>query len=298
MSRSALIFAAAAVAVMASQANANDVLSSSLPVVNGPVGSDGAAATTTTDANGRSTTVTGPSGDSNRLYLSPVTGAWQPSAVGDGGTVGITNTYTNDGDGAAYLATTNYNSKGDFEYLLNRPVALSDLTSISYDWYVDSSSTSPAADAPALRLEMLKDGNYAGYLVYEPDYNGGAPTRGAWQTSSLDLTSGVWWATNSALGPTGAVIADMKDLQGWLDANDATPLTVFGINFGVGSGWSGTFAGAVDNVSVDFTGGPSIASNFKVAAAVPEPASWALMIGGFICAGAAMRRRSRRAQTA
>jgi hypothetical protein len=39
-------------------------------------------------------------------------------------------------------------------------------------------------------------------------------------------------------------------------------------------------------------GGSTVTGNFKLTAAVPEPASWAMMVGGFGVVGGALRRRS------
>ena len=68
--------------------------------------------------------------------------------------------------------------------------------------------------------------------------------------------------------------------------------SVFGISSGVGSGWSGNFYGAVDNITLGFTGGTSTTFNFEV---VPEPSSAALALTAGLAGliEAIRRRRSR-----
>jgi hypothetical protein len=62
----------------------------------------------------------------------------------------------------------------------------------------------------------------------------------------------------------------------------------------MGSGWNGFYSGGVDNITYDFGAAGSGSFNFEVAAGVPEPATWAMMIGGFGLIGAAARRRKTR----
>ena len=80
-------------------------------------------------------------------------------------------------------------------------------------------------------------------------------------------------------------------------ARSARPLAERGP---IGSGWNGEFYGAVDNVQIDFSGGRSLNSNFEVAAsgAVPEPATWGMMILGFGMMGASVRYRRRSSKVA
>lgn len=266
----------------------------------GPVASRGAGnATTTTDASGTRTTVTGPAGDANRSYATPVTNTWQQSAVGGDTTIGITTDYAKDGNGSAYFTTTDANgdgaSKGDLQFYFAQPVLLSALNSVSYSWYRDASSTASNILAPALRFDIRKNGAFAGSLVFENYYQGEvAAATSTWTTLTATLNSGDIWATNAALGPTFATAGGEKTFQQWINDNAGSTLTVTGVSFGIGSGWNGTFAGAVDNVAYSFTGGPSANFNFEVAqgaAAVPEPASWAMMIGGFGIVGGSLRRR-------
>lgn len=289
------IFVTAATAVIGASAHAETVLSSSLANLNGGYGAGNAI--TTTDANGRSTTVTGPSGGANRATATPTIGSWYQSEVGGNGTVGITKTFTNDTNGAAYFSGFGTGeSKGDLAYNFAAPVALSSLTTMSYDFYRAATSTVDANLAPVMRLNVLKDGLFAGSLVLENVYQNQTPAPvGAWTNVSASLNSGIIWATNGSLGPTFAAAAGgQKTFAEWINDNAGSSLTITGLSIGFGSGWTGDFYGAIDNVHIGFTDGPNHSFDFAVAdagGAVPEPATWAMMIAGFGATGVAMRRR-------
>jgi hypothetical protein len=292
MNRSMMMAASAAMCLYASSVSAQTVNNTDLPNVTGSFGAG--VATTTTDATGTVTTVTGPGGGANRASAAPTLGSWYQTNVGGGGSVGITTTYSNDGDGAAYFATTSGDSKGDLQFNFAAPVALSSLQSVSFDFFVDpSTNTTNGVFSPVLRFNMTKNGAFAGSLVFEYLYqNQTAAPEGQWISQSATLGSGIWWATNAALGPTFAdANGGQKSLADWLAANSGATLAVTGVQIGVGSGWNGNFAGAVDNVAFNF-GNTSADFNFAVAA-VPEPATWAMMIGGFGFIGGALRARRR-----
>ena len=74
--------------------------------------------------------------------------------------------------------------------------------------------------------------------------------------------------------------------------------TVIGFSTGVGSGWDGTFDGAVDNVSFKTSGMQQARTfNFEVSgqSVVPEPSTYLLMAAGLGFVGVAARRRKTRA---
>lgn len=290
-----LAFALASTCLFASaaQADTTPVYNTSLANLNGP------GVTTTTDANGTVTTSSGA-----RVTAPPAVNSWFQSEVGGGGSVGITKTYTNDANGAAYFSTTDGNSKGDLQYYFSpsTPITLASLSSVSFDFFRDAASTTQGIFAPVLRLDIRKDGAFAGSLVLEDYYQDHVnPVAGVWTNVSADLSNGIFWATNTALGPKNAAAnGGQKSLQSWLDANSGSTLTVSGLSIGVGSGWNGgTFSGALDHVAYDFGSGNATTFDFQVAdSAVPEPATWAMMIGGFGMIGGAMRRRTAKLATA
>ena len=296
------LFAVAAVtALSATAASADSFYNTSLQNVNGQFGTS--TATTTTTATGTRTVVTGPgpSASANRASGTAGYNSWYQANVGAGSTVGITTDYARSGNGSAYFNSTQGDpGKGDLIYYFGNngagaPVALSSLSSVSFDFYRSSASTSDPNLAPVLRFDMLKNGAFAGSLVFENVYQTQqASPVDSWTTLTANLNSGIFWATNAALGPTFASAnGGQKTLAQWIADNADANLTVYGLEIGIGSGWSGSFYGAVDNVQANFAS-RTVSSNFEVtpaAAAVPEPASWAMMIAGFGLAGMAMRRR-------
>lgn len=299
--------AAAATMLLASNASADTVYNTDLQNVNGVFGTS--TATTTTTATGTRTTVTGPgpNASANRASGTGVLNSWYQANVGAGSTVGITTDYARSGNGSAYFNSTQGDpGKADLIYNFGTggtlaPVALSQLTSVSFDFFRSSASTTDATFAPVLRFDMLKNGAFAGSLVFENVYqNQQAAPVDSWTTLTADLNSGIWWATNAALGPTFASAnGGQKTLTQWLADNAGSNLSVYGLEIGIGSGWNNQFYGAVDNVNVNFSSGRSVSSNFEVATtgAVPEPATWALMILGMGAVGFAMRRKSKVATT-
>lgn len=280
--------AAAALMVSGAQAAPTTVYNTEL----GPID----AGTTVTDNTGTRSTNPG-AGLANEA---PAADEWQQRNVRENGTVGITTDYARSGNGSISFGTAGTkDSKADLEIYFSTPLLLSDFDGGSYDWFRDSASTIGAAPAPAYRLALANgDGNWAGYLVYEPYENGSVPVD-SWQTALIDTTTSQLWSTHASVAfpdpCAGSRLSCLHSISEWSTANAG--YQVIGISTGVGSGWNpGTFVGAVDNVSFTFDG-ESSSFNFEVSA-VPEPATWAMMIAGFGLAGAALRRRSKAAVAA
>jgi hypothetical protein len=116
-----------------------------------------------------------------------------------------------------------------------------------------------------------------------------------WVTSNA--LTGNFWQRRFSPGTTVEVY-DLN-LQEWLaGASPAGALVlgqstaVLGLEFGIGSGWNGSFLGFVDNVTYAFGTLPSTTFNFEtVATRVPEPAGLAL--AGLALAGLAAHQRRR-----
>lgn len=293
--------AAAVAAFVTTGAAAQTVYNTSLQNVNGTFGTS--TAVTSTTATGTRTTVTGPgpNASANRAQGTAALNQWYQANVGAGSTIGITTDYARSGNGSAYFNSIQGDTgKGDLIYNFGTggamaPVALSSLTSVSFDFYRSSLSTTGANLAPVLRLDMLKNGVFAGSLVFENVYQQQttAPVD-AWTTLTANLTNGIFWATNGSLGPTFAdANGGQKTLAQWIADNGNANLSVYGLEIGIGSGWNNQFFGAVDNVNVAFGTARSVNSNFEVEAntAVPEPATWAMMFMGFGLMGYSLRRR-------
>ena len=268
------------------------VRSSVLGDLSGSFNAGTVTATTTANSHGTSSTVTGPSGGANRVSVAPApVGRWYQSDVGGGATVGITDTYQKGANGSAYFNTVGAASKADLRYTFANPVALSSLTSMSYDVYRDGiSSTLNAQIVPTMRLELTNHGVFAGSLILEFFYQGQSnPATDVWNHVSGTQVSGIYWTTNTALGTTFAGAPDgQQTLAQWIASKPGNNYEVTGLTIGAGSGWPDGFTGAIDNVQFAFAGGPSASFDFAV---VPEPAAWALMIAGFGMVGVAARRR-------
>jgi hypothetical protein len=164
---------------------------------------------------------------------------------------------------------------------------LAALSHLSYEWYRDGSSTAPDFLHPVLRLGILRVNSdnsiNLGYLVFERVYNvvGAAPTD-SWQSDDIVSNNYKLWATAS-LGfgdPNVNINNVLKTIPEWVSAASARNATLYviSVNAGIGSGWNGTFTGAVDNITFGF-GGNYTTYNFEV---VPEPASMAALGSGLI----------------
>jgi hypothetical protein len=231
------------------------------------------------------------------------TGPYTSNTVG-----AINGTYQPAGEGGSVeMSSTDGSGKVDFsKYFTN--VTFADLTSLSYDWYRSSASTAGAPLAPAIRIGYDADGNLAttadaGYLVFEPIYqvpvaNPPAATD-AWVTANAK--NGVLWQHQLSPGADtfngGSQV--FQNLQGWMTSGQqgngdllSGNSLVTEINFGIGSGWSGSFSGAVDHVSIGLNDNITT-YDFEPAsiAAVPEPSTYGLMALGLAAVAFVARRK-------
>jgi len=118
---------------------------------------------------------------------------------------------------------------------------LGELESLSFDYYIESSSRTDVI--PVIRLIVDGDGNLAttadrGELVFEYAYQGlPATTTDAWQTA--DLAGDDWVAWQRSNGQNWDQIVNMTELSDWADADGFTPAG--GVHFDENSivlGWS------------------------------------------------------------
>lgn len=170
---------------------------------------------------------------------------------------------------------------------------LGNLTALGYDW-MRASGAAYASVAPAMRLYYDLDGKASttsdrGVMVWEPVYNGAAITNGAWTSSDI-LGGNFWQITGSStqINIYDYTLAEWQDpaltkkesaANGGSTGKTLTANTViYAFNVGIGSGWGGSFDGAVDNIRWGFKG-TTTTSNFELTApaTVPEPASLALL---------------------
>lgn len=234
---------------------------------------------------------------------------WYYNNVRNNGVVGVSTDLPRSGNGSVSFDSPSGAAKADIEYL---PGALNvfgnyastqslgtfgSLTSMSYDWYRDGTSTTTAHLHPVMRVLLDADGNLAtlgdrGGLVFERVYNGGpaAPTN-TWTTETIGATTNLWnfglglgFAANINSSPY-AYDATLAEWQSYLPN-----ATIIGFSLGVGSGWANVFAGAVDNAAWTI-GGVTTSTNFEVAP-VPLPPAAPLLLAALAGLGL-IRRRAR-----
>ena len=120
---------------------------------------------------------------------------WTPANVRANGSVAIAATYAPAGEQGSLEFNThtlvNGQDKADFAHSLNGTLGGLLDGGLSFDYLVDSSSTSPQHLAPALRLLFRNDAGKSGYLIWEDVYNGG---------STLDSVDKDQWVANNILG--------------------------------------------------------------------------------------------------
>ncbi len=215
---------------------------------------------------------------------------WFVNNVRNGGTAAITTAHGDNGNGSIqFTAPTAGNVKADMEIYFSAPNSflLSDLTAFSYDVYRGSSSTASARYEAALRL-YVTDGTHSGYLVYEGTYNNQAPVVDAF--TSVNALPAYLWATGTTID--GAFSNYNRTAADW--AALYPMMRVYGISTGVGSGWDGSFDGAVDNITIGSRSGGTKTYNFEAAASTavtPEPSSLIMLGTGVLGGVGAARRR-------
>ena len=218
-------------------------------------------------------------------------------------TSGILDERPRSGDGSMHMALTNGSGKVDLAYNWGFVAGrtLGKLDTLSYDWLRVGGGTAAAHLQPALRLNYDADGNVdttgdRGYLIWEQIYNGGGLVEDNWTSSNI--LAGNFWMRQFTPGNTvenydttlaewigGAHPSAVADLLG---ANTA----ILGLEFGIGSGWNGSFTGYIDNVTYGFRGDDATTFNFETRASdVPEPASFALLGLGIVAFAAARKRK-------
>jgi hypothetical protein len=229
---------------------------------------------------------------------------WVYNNTRGSGSVGIRTNYPRSGNGSVYFNSPGSSGKADIEYFADPVLVggnfvpnpfnpssilgpLAALSHLSYEWYRAGSSTAPNHLHPVLRLGILRVNSdnsiNLGYLIFERIYNGfGAAPAGSWQSDNIIGSNYKLWATAS-LGfgdPNVNINNVLKTIPDWVSAANAVGATLFviSVNAGIGSGWNGTFEGAVDNITFGF-GGNYTTYNFEV---VPEPASMVALGSGLI----------------
>lgn len=229
---------------------------------------------------------------------------WLPANVVGGGSVAITGTEPQSGNGSLEFNGTSGSSKADYTLAVT-PFRLADLSNFSIDLYRDGSSTVAGHLAPAVRL-LVSNGqttNSTSYLISEPVYNGGGTiATNTWTTFNL-LDDNYWQRAFKTTPPNQTIEIYNRTLTDWLATGTVTDggghtsnivgpdAMVLAIEIGIGSGWSGTTKMFADNLTVGVNG-QDTTYNFEVSNGVPEPMTFVLM-GAGLAGIAALRRRRR-----
>lgn len=247
--------------------------------------------------------VSGPSNQGMAIGSS----GWYYNNTRSGGSVGIDSSQSQSGDGSIRFGTTSSGSKADIEWLGSAVSVsgnyhatsalgyLSELTSLGYDWYRDSNSTTNNLYHPVIRLLVDLDGNLTTtgdrrQLTFERAFNGGvtAAPVDTWVTEDIfSYNSGQGanlWVNGSGISNIYQITlsewqSGIDNLNGNIGSASAV---IVGISIGVGSGWSNSSSMWVDNIQVGFNG-VTDTYNFEVAAQiVPEPGTACLVLVGFL----------------
>ena len=245
----------------------------------------------------------------------PDTQGWTAQNVTGAGSVAITGTYAPAGEtGSLQFTSSSAAGKADYVHalsgtlgqLVNNPGAALG----SYDYLPWSTRLAPPPTTSPRRCawpSSTQRRTRAAISIWEPRLQRlaeHAVTDDTFVTN--DILGGNFWMRDFGPGHTVEQYG-VVTLADWANGTTFPTRTtlsantlIYSVEVGVGSGWAGTFDGAVDHVNVNFgTGAGGVSTNFELAAGAgaPEPASWALMILGFGGVGAALR-RSRKAAAA
>lgn len=218
--------------------------------------------------------------------------------------------------GAGFLTTgASNNDRGEVGLGMDFGDASDLLSSLEVGYSYYKVNVGNLTAAPSLKLAIYNPngvGDSFGQLIYEASWNqpgGGsqAPPTDAWQTVSIDSTTGAvdtgsggWWWTGGFGQPNGAGGAPIQSLGEWgglfSASSDFTDARIVGISVGVGT-YNQSQQGYFDKVMFKAGGQESTIWDFESSLAtpvVPEPTS-AITFGmiGLIAGFGGYRRRKK-----
>lgn len=188
---------------------------------------------------------------------------WQRIDIRASASVGITDDYPRNGNGSVLMTLGNDAGKTTWQYFPTGGLGLlSSFTSATYDWYRDAVSTTADHFHPVFRIRVDTDGDPAttgdqSWLVYERgaiDSSIAADTD-TWVTETIDDSTPMWvWQAGAANNQLPNTTMAQFKAGSFAGESGGFPIPadskILGIQVGAGSGWSGTFRGAVDNIGV------------------------------------------------
>lgn len=206
-----------------------------------------------------------------------------------------------DGDGSLHIAGDRTRVQTGIQYSAgpgtptNTGILANDLVSLTGDYIVNALGTNTNESA-AFRV-LIQDGSTRSELIWEA----------ANQVGYTGITTGVWasagpndlfWQYVAGCGATftvancgGSGTYVLHTLQQWGDLYSSNAF-VSSLSVGAGSGAGAGFDANIDNLALTTNAfGVTNVSHYDFAAAVPEPATWGLMLLGFFGIGSVMRRR-------
>jgi hypothetical protein len=237
----------------------------------------------------------------------PATNQWGvlPGENSADATAELSTTNVSDTDGSLHIAGNRTRVQTGVQYDLDGPggpfypsntgVAANSLVSLTADYIVNNGGTG-GIQSPAFRV-LVQDGLFRSELIWEAAYNGGYTVGMMDQVSATDLFWQYIGADNGGCGgftgttgcATGSYV--MHTLAEWGNLYSSNAF-VSGLSIGAGGGAGLTFDANVDNLVLK-TDNPVNTNRYNFAAAVPEPATWGMMLIGFGAIGGAMRRQRR-----
>jgi hypothetical protein len=159
------------------------------------------------------------------------------------------------------------------------------LSSLAGDYLVTTTGTN---QSPAFRVYITDANGRTDELIWEAAYNGGYT---AGTQDSLQSTDLFWrYITGQGFDGTSGVGSGSYVEHTLADWGDILGGTVIGIGIGQGGGAGTGFHAYADNLALNTTQG-SFSYDFQAPAAVPEPATWAMMLFGFGGVGFQLRRK-------
>ena len=177
----------------------------------------------------------------------------------------------------------------------NLGITADQLVSLTGDYLVNNGGTG-GIQSPAFRVYLNNSvTGQRGEIIWEAAYNGGYTLGVADSVSSSDLFW-MYLAGCGFVGTTGCASGsyEMHTVADW-GLQLGTDWFVSAIGIGGGSG-AGAFDAFADNLTLATTNAQfgTQSYDFQVAAAVPEPATWGMMLLGFAGIGFQIRRSRKR----